>query len=128
MRESEHVKTSLYSTDVLLLRNEGDIVNFLCLEITKTSRGFEVKNNTDLVESIVVTFTPTFAKPSENSSFHGTLETRHAIRHPTTIDASRPHSQNREQARSETVDAISQRHARYLPSSRTTHNGSIRND
>ena len=28
MRESEHVKTSLYSTDVLLLRNEGDIVNF----------------------------------------------------------------------------------------------------
>ena len=28
MRESEHVKTSLYSTDELLLRNEGDIVNF----------------------------------------------------------------------------------------------------
>ena len=68
MRESEHVKTSLYSTDELLLRNEGDIVNFLCLEITKTSRCFEVKNSTDLVESIVVTFTPTFAQPAENSS------------------------------------------------------------
>ena len=127
MREFEHMKTSLYLTDVLLLGNEGDIVNFLCLEITKTSRGFEVKNNTDLVESIVVTFTPTFAKPSENSSFHGTLETRHAIRHPTLVHAS-PHSQNREQARSETVDAISQRHAQYLPSPRTTHNVSIRND
>ena len=49
MREFEHMKTSLYLTDVLLLRNEGDIVNFLCLEITKTSRGSEVKNNTDIV-------------------------------------------------------------------------------
>ena len=40
----------------------------------------------------------------------GTLETRHAIRHPTAIHTS-PQTHDREQARSETVDTISQRHA-----------------
>ena len=39
----EHMKTSLYLTDVVVLRHEGDTVNFLGLEITKTSKGFEVK-------------------------------------------------------------------------------------
>ena len=42
---------SLYLTDVVVLRHEGDTVNFLGLVITKTSRGFEVRNSTDLVES-----------------------------------------------------------------------------
>ena len=37
------MKTSLYLTDVVVLRNEGDTVNCLGLEITKTSRGFEVE-------------------------------------------------------------------------------------
>ena len=50
MSDSEHMKTSLYLTDVVVLRHEGDTVNFLGLEITKTRKGFEVKNNTDLVE------------------------------------------------------------------------------
>ena len=47
---------------------------------------------------------------------HGTLETRHAIRHQTTMHTS-PQSHNREQARSEAVATMSQRHATQLPSS-----------
>ena len=43
MSDFEHMKTSLKVTDVVLLRHEGDTVNFFGLEITKTSRGFEVK-------------------------------------------------------------------------------------
>ena len=93
MSDFEHMKTSLYLTDVVMLRHEGDTVNFLGLEITKTRKSFEVKNSTDLVESLLklyvlqnskptfnpgrrlrqqlhwmVTITPTFAQPSENSS------------------------------------------------------------
>ena len=49
MNDFEHMKTSLYLTDVVEQRHEGDTVNFLGLEITKTSKGFEVKNSTDLV-------------------------------------------------------------------------------
>ena len=43
MSDFEHMKTSLYLTDVVVLRHEGDTVNFLGLETTKTSRSFEVK-------------------------------------------------------------------------------------
>ena len=43
MSDFEHMKDSLYFTDVVVLRHEGDTVNYLGLEITKTSRGFEVK-------------------------------------------------------------------------------------
>ena len=50
MSDFEHMKTSLYLTDVVVLRHEGDTVNFLGVEITKTSKGLEVKNSTDLVE------------------------------------------------------------------------------
>ena len=49
----EHMKTSLYLTDVVVLSNEGDTVNFCGLEITKTTRGFEVRNRTELVESLL---------------------------------------------------------------------------
>ena len=49
----EHMKTSLYLTDVVVLRHEGDTVNFLGLEITKTSKGFEVKNSTEIVKSLL---------------------------------------------------------------------------
>ena len=124
-------KTSLYLTDVVVLRHEGDTVNFLGLEITKTSKGFEVKNSTDFVESLLNLSGLENSKPTANpgrrstlmelasaihldgydySNFrtavgkthlHGTLETRHAIRHPTTIHTS-PQSHDREQARSET--------------------------
>ena len=41
----EHTKTSLYLTDVVVLCHEGDTVNFLGLEITKTSRSFETSWN-----------------------------------------------------------------------------------
>ena len=47
------MKTSLYLTDVVVLRRDGDTVNFLGLVFTKTSRGFEVKNSTDFVESLL---------------------------------------------------------------------------
>ena len=53
MSDFEHTKTSLYLTDMVVFRHEGDTVNFLGLEITKTSRGFEVKNSTDLVEHLL---------------------------------------------------------------------------
>ena len=53
MSDFEHMKTSLYLTNVVVLRHEGDTVNFLGLEITKTRKGFEVKNSTDLVESLL---------------------------------------------------------------------------
>ena len=98
MSDFEHMKTSLHLTDVVVLRHEGDTVNFLGLEITKTRKGFEVKNSSDLVESLLNLYglqnskptvnpgrrstvmelasatsldghdTPTFAQPSENSS------------------------------------------------------------
>ena len=37
-------------TDVVVLRNTGDTVNFWGLDITKTSRGFEVRNSLELVD------------------------------------------------------------------------------
>ena len=52
---SEEHLMSLYLTDVVVLRHEGDAVNFLGLEITKTRKGFEVKNSTDLVECLFET-------------------------------------------------------------------------
>ena len=143
MSDLEHMKTSLYLTDVVVLRHEGDTVNFLGLENTKTNRGFEVKNSADLVESLLNLYVLENSKPTANPGrrsrvlehasaipldghdhsnfrtavgkliFTVTLETRHAIRHPTTIHTS-PQSHNREQARSETVDTISQK-ARNTP-------------
>ena len=137
------MKANLYLTDVVVLRTKGDAINFSGLEIS-----FEAKNSTELVESILNLYgfensTPT-ANPGRHSTvmklataihldghdysnfrtavgetyLHGTLDTRHAIRHPTTIHTS-PQSHNREQARNETVDTISQTHAQYLSSSRT---------
>ena len=132
MSDFEHMKTSLYLTDVVVLRNEGDTGNFWGLEITKTSRGFEVKSSTDLVASFVNLYGLENSKPTANPGRRSTamelasaipldghkysnfrtavgklifmppLETRHAIRHPKTIHTS-PQSNNREQARSETV-------------------------
>ena len=52
MSDLEHM-TSLYLADVVVLRNEGDTVNFGGLEMTKTSRGFEVRNSTQLVDSLL---------------------------------------------------------------------------
>ena len=43
MSDFEHMRTSLYLTDVAVLRNAGETVNFVGLEITMTSRSFEVK-------------------------------------------------------------------------------------
>ena len=50
MSALEHMKTSLYFTDVVVLRHEGDTVNFVGLAITKTRKSLEVKNSTDFVE------------------------------------------------------------------------------
>ena len=124
MSDSEHMKTSLYLTDVVVLRHEGDTVNFLGLGITKTSKGFEVKNSTDLVESLLNLYGLENSKPTANpgrrstvmelasatpldghdytnfaqcrkTHLHGALGTRHAIGHPTTIHTS-PQSHDRE--------------------------------
>ena len=145
MGEFEHIKTSLYLTDVVVLRHEGDTVNFLGLEITMTRKGFEVTNSTKprgipfesvraakLETDIILVDVNSHGARVRNSAgwsrllqlphsrrkthLHGTWETRHAIRHPTTIHTS-PQFHDREQARGETVDAISQRHATHLSSS-----------
>ena len=42
MNDFEHMKTSLYVTDVVVLRHDGDTVNFSGLEMTKPSEGLEV--------------------------------------------------------------------------------------
>ena len=114
---------------------------FLGLEITKTSKGFEVKNSTDLVESLLnlyglenskptanpgrrsvmelasatlwmVMTVPAFAQPSENpSSWHLGVQTCNL---PSNNYPHKSSIHDREQARSETVDTISQRHATTL--------------
>ena len=53
MRDFERMKTSLPLTDVVVLRNTGDTVKFLNLEITKTSRSFEVRNSHELVDPLL---------------------------------------------------------------------------
>ena len=66
------MKTSLYLTDVVL-RHEADTVNFLGLEITKTSKGFEVKNSTDLVESLLNLYGFENSKPTANPGRRSTV-------------------------------------------------------
>ena len=73
MSDFEHTKTSLYLTDVVVLRHEGDTVNFLGLEITKTSRGFEVKNSTDLVEPLSNLYGLDNSKPTANPGRRSTV-------------------------------------------------------
>ena len=67
------MKTSLHLTDVVVLRHEGDTVNFSGLEITKTRSGFEVKNSTDLVESFLNLFGLENSKPTANPDGHSTV-------------------------------------------------------
>ena len=73
MSDFEHTETSLYLTDVVVLRHEGDTVNFLGLEITKTSKCFEVKNSTDLVESLLNLYGLENSKPTVNSGRRSTV-------------------------------------------------------
>ena len=53
MRDIERMKTSLLLTNVVVLRNTGGRVNILCLKITRTRRGFEERNNRELVEPLL---------------------------------------------------------------------------
>ena len=50
----------------MVLRREGDTVNFLGLEITKISRGFEVENSADLVELFLNLYALENSKPTAN--------------------------------------------------------------
>ena len=61
----EHMKTSLYLRDV--------VVNFLGLEITKTSKVFEVKNSTDLVESLLNLYGLGNSNPTTNPGRRSTV-------------------------------------------------------
>ena len=139
MSDFEHMKTSLYLTDVVVLRHEGDTVNFLGLEITKTCEDFEVKKSTDLVESLLNLYGLENSKPTANPGRRPTAVELASATPLDGIDYSNfrtavgklifmalwrqicnspfhtiPQSHNREQARSETVDTISQRHAQHL--------------
>ena len=73
MNVFEHMKTSLHLTDVVVLRHEGDTVIFLGLEITKTSIGFEVRNSTDLVESLLNLYRLENSKPTANPGRRSTV-------------------------------------------------------
>ena len=73
MSDFEHMKTSVYLTDVVVLRHEGDTVNFSGFEITKTRRGFEVKNSTDLVESLLKLYGLQNSKPTVNPGRRSTV-------------------------------------------------------
>ena len=66
MSDFEHMKTNLYFTDVVVFRHEGNTVNFWGLEITLTSRGFEVKNSTDFVECLLNLYGLENSKPTAN--------------------------------------------------------------
>ena len=126
------MKTSLYLTDVMVLHHEGDTVNFLGLEITKTSKGFEVKSSTDFVESLFGSLRVDNSKPTAypgrrstvmelasatplggHTHLHVTLETRHAICRPPAIHTS-PQSHNRKSLR------VVKQLLRYLTSTRNT--------
>ena len=70
----EHMKTSLHLADVVVvLRNEGDTVNSLGLEITKTSSGFEVRISTDLVEFLLSLRRLDNSKPIANQGRRSTV-------------------------------------------------------
>ena len=101
---------------------------FLGLEITKTSKGFEVKNSTDLVESLLNLLQVGKSKPTANPGRRQVMElasatlwmvmtvpafTKHADMQFAIqrLSHTNPQHHDREQARSETVDTISQRHA-----------------
>ena len=60
-----------------------------------------------------------FSHSGRKTHLHGTMETRHANPHPTTIRTS-PQSHNREQACSKTVDTMSQRLAQLSSSPHMT--------
>ena len=60
MRDFERMKTILLLTDVVVLRNTGDTVNLLGLEIIKTTRGLEVKNSHELEDFLL----SVYAKPA----------------------------------------------------------------
>ena len=108
MSDLENMKTSLYLTDAVVLRNEGDTVNFGGLEITKTSRRFEVEEQYRArgisVKSVPVGKLEPAANPSRRKTpvdchdffnfrtvvgtlifTDGTMETRHAVLDSTTI-------------------------------------------
>ena len=158
MGDFELMKTSLYLTDVVVLRNEGDTDSFLGLEITKTSRGFDVRNSTELVECLLHLFglenSKRTANPGSCSTVmelataipldgHAYSNFRTAVGKLTFMAPWRPDMQfaiqqlstqvlnptsESKHAVEKTVGTISQRHAQHLSSSRTTHDGSKRND
>ena len=63
----------MHLTDVVVLRHEGGTVNFLGVEITKTRKGFEVKNSTDLVESLLNLYALQNSKPTVNPGRRSTV-------------------------------------------------------
>ena len=73
MSDFEHMKTSLSLTDVVVLRQEGGTVNFFGREITKTTKGFEVRNSTDLVESLLNLYELENWKPTANPGRRSTV-------------------------------------------------------
>ena len=73
MSDLERIKISLYLTDVVVLCHDVDAVNFSGLEITKTSRGVEVKDSTDLVEPLLNLYGLENAKPTANPGRRSTV-------------------------------------------------------
>ena len=64
----------MHLTDAVVLRHEGDTVNILGPEITKTSKGFDVNNSTDLVESLLmILYGLENSKPTANPGGRSTV-------------------------------------------------------
>ena len=133
-----------------MLRNGRDTVNFFGLEITKTSNGFEMKNSTELVESLLNLHGLENSKPTANPGRCSTVvklaaailpdglyysNFRTAVGKLIFMAPQRPDMKfaiqqlstqvlnptTEEQARNKTVTQT------HLSSSRTTHDGSKRN-
>ena len=82
------VSTRWYPLEALFfflfpVRHEGDTVNFSGLEITKTRKGFEVKNSTDLVEFLLKLHGLQNSKPTVNPGRRSTVM---ELASPTPLD------------------------------------------
>ena len=73
MRDFQHMKTSLYLTDVVVLRHGGDTVNFLGLEITKTKQGFRGEKQNRPREIFVESSRVENSKPTANPGRRSTV-------------------------------------------------------
>ena len=114
---------------MVLLRSVGDTVNCLVLRSPRRAGAFQVRNSTELADSLLSHYGLEKSKPTETPGRRSTsMElTLAVVCHPTVAHTS-AQSYNREQTRSETVASISQEDTKHLSSSGATRASARRND